>query len=423
MREQPAEPANNRYLAVATGLAGSGREFSKYSGFGDETGVSRPSRRVVIIVCDGLGVGAAPDAEAYGDAGADTLRHVLERHPVNLPNLQRLGLTSLVGRGPAVGARGRMAELSAGKDTTTGHWEMMGLVLERAFPLYPAGFPPEIVRPFEAYLGRRVLGNRAASGTVILEELGEEHLATGRPILYTSGDSVFQVAAHEDVWAPARLWEACRFARGLLTGEHRVGRVIARPFTGRPGSFRRTANRRDFSVEPIGETWLDRLVASGRRVCGVGKIGDIFAGRGISESTHTGSDEEGLRQTAEHLRSERGDCIVTNLVDLDSLYGHRNDSYGFATALAALDAGIPEVLGALRSEDLLFLTADHGCETTDASTDHTREYVPLLAAGARVRPVLDLGVRRGFCDLSATAGQWLDVPAPRGQSALDRLIV
>ena len=385
-----------------------------------------PSRgpSVVILVCDGLGVGAAPDAEAYGDAGCDTLGHVLERHPTPLPNLERMGLLSLVARGgtPATGARGKAAELSAGKDTTTGHWEMMGLVVERPFPLYPDGFPPEVVEPFERYAGKKVLGNKAASGTEILKELGAEHLATGSPILYTSGDSVFQVAAHEEVWPPERLWDLCRFARGILTGEHRVGRVIARPFVGVPGAFTRTANRRDFSVEPSGETWLDRVVVAGKSVFGVGKIVDIFSGRGITDSVHTASDAEGMRITAEAMRARRADVVFTNLVDFDSKYGHRNDPAGYAKNLASLDLLLPELLGALGPEDLLFLTADHGCETTDVSTDHTREYVPFLAAGPAVRPEADLGVRRGFCDLAATAGEWLGVPAPRGTSALPRIL-
>jgi phosphopentomutase len=379
-------------------------------------------RRVVILVCDGLGVGAAPDAAAYGDEGSDTLGHVLERYPVALPNLDRLGLTALVGRGPSVGVRGKLSEISAGKDTTTGHWEMMGLTVERPFPLYPNGFPPEIVRLLEEHVGKRVLGNKAASGTVILEELGGEHLATGRPILYTSGDSVFQIACHEEIWPPEKLWEVCRFARSLLTGDQNVGRVIARPFVGRPGAFRRTANRRDFAVEPIGETWLDRLVAAGRRVFGVGKIVDIFSGRGISDSVHTASDAEGLRVTSDRLREGGWDFVFTNLVDFDSKYGHRNDPAGFAKALSILDAGLPEVLAALGPGDLLLVTGDHGCETTDVSTDHTREYVPLLAAGPAVRGAADLGARRGFCDLSATAGEWLGVPAPRGESALSRIL-
>jgi phosphopentomutase len=315
-----------------------------------------------------------------------------------------------------------MSELSAGKDSTTGHWEMMGLVVERPFPLYPDGFPPEIVGPFEERAGKKVLGNKAASGTVILEELGAEHLATGRPILYTSGDSVFQVAAHEEIWPPEKLWDLCRFARGLLQGEHMVGRVIARPFVGRPGGFRRTGNRRDFAVEPVGETWLDRLASAGRRVYGVGKIVDIFSGRGITDAVHTSSDEEGLRITTERVRSRRWDLIFANLVDFDSKYGHRNDPAGFAKALSVLDAGIPDLLEALGPEDVFFLTADHGCETTDVSTDHTRELVPLLAAGRPIRTEKDLGVRRGFCDLSATAGEWLGVPAPRGESALRELL-
>jgi phosphopentomutase len=380
------------------------------------------SRRVVIVVCDGLGVGAAPDAEAYGDAGSDTLGHVLGRHPTPLPNLERLGLLALSGRGRRTGARGKALELSAGKDTTTGHWEMMGLVVERPFPLYPNGFPAEIVEPFERYAGRKVLGNRAASGTEIIQELGPQHLATGGPILYTSGDSVFQVAAHEDIWPPEKLWDLCRFARGLLTGEHLVGRVIARPFTGTPGRFTRTANRRDFTVEPSGETWLDRLAAAGRTVFGVGKIVDIFSGRGISDSVHTASDAEGMRVTADALRSGRADVVFTNLVDFDSKYGHRNDPAGYAKNLASLDALVPELEAALLPEDLLFVTADHGCEATDLSTDHTREFVPLLAAGPAVAGDVDLGVRQGFCDLAATAGEWMNVPAPRGESVLTQLL-
>jgi len=375
-------------------------------------------------VCDGLGVGAAPDADAYGDTGTDTLGHVLDAHPTSLPNLERLGLLSVLWppRGTPSGARGKALELSAGKDTTTGHWEMMGLVTERPFPLYPEGFPPEIVEPFERYAGRKVLGNRHASGTEIIRELGEEHLATARPILYTSGDSVFQVACHEEIWPPEKLWDLCRFARGILTGEHAVGRVIARPFSGTPGKFTRTSNRRDFTVEPTGETWLDRLVASGKRVFGVGKIVDIFSGRGISDSVHTASDSEGMRVTIEAMEDSRADVVFTNLVDFDSKYGHRNDPVGFARNLAALDALLPELLGLLGRDDLFLLTADHGCEATDVSTDHTREFVPLLVAGPAMKEDVDLGVRRGFADVSATAGEWMEVPSPRGRSALSELL-
>ncbi|HLN93499.1 MAG TPA: phosphopentomutase [Thermoanaerobaculia bacterium] len=382
-------------------------------------------RRILIVVCDGLGVGAAPDADAYGDAGTDTLGHVLDRIPTALPNLESLGLLALLDPsrgGRAAGARGKAYELSAGKDTTTGHWEMMGLVVERPFPLYPRGFPPQILGPFERYLGKQVLGNRAASGTEIIQELGEEHQATGRPLLYTSGDSVFQIAAHEEVWPPERLWEVCRFARSILVGDHAVGRVIARPFVGKPGAFVRTANRRDYSVEPIGETWLDRLVAAGRHVFGVGKIADIFSGRGITSSVHTGSDAEGVRVSVEALRSGDADVVFTNLVDFDSKYGHRNDPAGFAKNLASFDALLPEVIAELGRDDLFFLTADHGCETTDVSTDHTREHVPFLSAGPAVRGDADLGIRAGFADLAATAGEWLGVPAPRGKSALSEIL-
>ncbi len=382
-------------------------------------------RRVLILVCDGLGVGAAPDADAYGDAGSDTLGHVLDRFPTPLPNLEALGLLALSEpsrNGARTGARGKAFELSAGKDTTTGHWEMMGLVVERPFPLYPDGFPDEVVRPFEAYVGKKVLGNVAASGTEIIRDLGEEHLATGRPILYTSGDSVFQLAVHEDVWGPERLWGVCRHARSLLTGEHAAGRVIARPFTGKPGAFVRTANRRDFTVAPTGETWLDRLVSAGRKVFGVGKIADIFSGRGITSSVHTASDAEGMRISIEAMHTGGADLVYTNLVDFDSKYGHRNDPAGFAKNLAGLDALLPDLLGALGPDDLFLLTADHGCETTDVSTDHTREHVPFLAAGPAVKPNVDLGVRSGFADLAATAGEWLGVPAPRGKSALPALL-
>jgi len=380
------------------------------------------TRRVAILVCDGLGVGAAPDAESYGDGESNTLRHVLEQCPTELPNLERLGLLALTGQGRECGARGKALELSAGKDTTTGHWEMMGLVTERPFPLYPEGFPPEIVEPFERHAGKPVLGNKAASGTEILAELGPEHLRSGRPILYTSGDSVFQVACHEELWPPEKLWDLCRFARRLLTGEHLVGRVIARPFVGEPGRFTRTANRRDFTVEPTGETWLDRAVAAGKSVFGVGKIVDIFSGRGVSESLHTASDAEGIRVTIEALSSGRADVVFTNLVDFDSKYGHRNDAVGFARNLSVLDRLLPDLIRAMGPEDLLFLTADHGCEATDVSTDHTREYVPLLACGRSARDDVDLGVRRGFADLSATAGDWLGVPGPRGESVLPALL-
>ena len=381
------------------------------------------NRRAAVLVCDGLGVGAAPDAERYGDSRADTLRHVLESVPLDLPNLAALGLLRLAGRGgEPQGAFGKMSEISAGKDTTTGHWEMMGLVTERPFPLYPSGFPADVIRAFEAAIGRRTLGNRPASGTEILKELGPEHLRTGFPIVYTSGDSVFQVAAHESVIPPESLWEVCRKARRILVGEHNVGRVIARPFAGEPGAFVRTSRRRDFSVEPPAPTFLDRAAAAGLKTHGIGKIVDIFAARGLSSFSYSESDADGLHQTARRLEGSEDDFVFTNLVDFDSKYGHRNDVAGFAENLRRLDGALPPLLAALREGDLLILTADHGCDPSDASTDHTREFGPLLVAGKRVRAGADLGTRSSFRDLAATLEEWFGLPpASGGKSALPEL--
>jgi phosphopentomutase len=368
--------------------------------------------RAVVIVCDGLGVGAAPDAEAFGDAGSDTLGHVLAAGPVHIPNLTALGLGNLTpgfagARQPRPdGAFGKMAERSAGKDTATGHWEMAGLITERPFRTYPDGFPPQVVRPFEERIGRRVLGNKAASGTEILKELGEEHLATGSPILYTSGDSVFQVAAHEDLIPPAELYRICRIGYEIACLQHGVCRVIARPFVGRTrDAFKRTANRRDFPVPPHGETLLDRLAAARIPVFGVGKIEDIFTGRGISGAVHTASDADGVDQTLTALSEIERGLVFTNLVDFDTLYGHRNDVAGFARNLERLDERLPQLLEALREDDVFVLTADHGCDPSDTSTDHTREHVPLLVRGRRVGAGRDLGVRDTFADLGATLAE------------------
>lgn len=377
-------------------------------------------RRAVLLVCDGLGAGEAPDAADYGDGGANTLGHVLQRERPELPVLASLGLLRLAGEasGGEAGAFGALREISAGKDSISGHWEMMGLVTEHPFPVYPDGFPAEIVEPFEAAIGTRILGNVPASGTEILERLGGEHLATGRPILYTSGDSVFQVAAHENVWPPERLWEACRIARRLLVPPHGVGRVIARPFTGFPGQFRRTANRRDFAVEPHGETFLDHAVASGLRTFGVGKIEDLFAGRGLTGSRHTASDLEGLEATAGRLQSSSDDLVFTNLVDFDSKYGHRNDAAGFARNLELLDRLLPPILDALGPDDLFLLSADHGGDPADASTNHTRELVPLLLYGPRVRGGTPLGERDSFRDVAATLEDWFGLPARSGGASV-----
>jgi phosphopentomutase len=388
-----------------------------------------PFRRAIVVVCDGLGVGEAPDAAEFGDVGSDTLGHVLASRPVQIPNLAALGLGNLTpiydgARHPKPrGAWGKMAEKSAGKDTATGHWEMTGLVTTTPFKTYPQGFPAALVNAFEEKIGRKVLGNKAASGTEIIKELGEEHLRTGCPILYTSGDSVFQIAAHEDLIPPDELYRICRVGYELACLQFGVCRVIARPFVGRTSAdFKRTPNRRDFPVPPHGETLLDRLSAAGFPVFGVGKIEDIFTGRGVSGAVHTRSDGDGLDQTLAAMREMDRGLIFTNLVDFDTLYGHRNDVEGFARNLEALDARLPEVLAALRPDDVFVLTADHGCDPSDASTDHTRENVPLLVAGARVAAGLALGVRDTFADLGQTLADNFGVgPVPAGESFLEAL--
>jgi phosphopentomutase len=370
--------------------------------------------RVVLVVCDSFGVGQAPDAATYGDDGSDTLGNCSRAvGGIHAPNLEALGLgflTAIDGVSPRAEpgtAHGRLTERSAGKDTTTGHWEICGLVLDRPFPLYPNGFPGDVIRPFESAIGRPVLGNRPASGTEIIEELGEEHLATGSPIVYTSGDSVFQVAAHEDVVPVETVYEWCRIARALLTGEHRVGRVIARPFRGTPGRFERTADRRDLSVDPPGGTLLDRCLDAGVAVYGVGKIRDIFAGRGLAEASYSDSNDHGVDLTLGFLERPGPSVVFTNLVDFDSKYGHRNDPAGYAACVEAFDARVPDLRGALGG-GVLFVTADHGCDPTTPSTDHSRETVPVLAAGLSGGPH-DLGVRPTFADLGATIGEVLGV--------------
>lgn len=378
--------------------------------------------RVLILVCDSFGVGGAPDADAYGDGGSDTLGNTAAAvGGVRAPNLGRFGLgrlTEISGVPPdgAPGtAYGRLTERSAGKDTTTGHWEMSGIVLDKPFPLYPNGFPPEIVEPFEAQIGREVLGNVPASGTEIIARLGEEHLRTGKPILYTSGDSVFQVAAHTDVVPLQRLYEWCRTARRLLTGEHNVGRVIARPFTGEPSAFVRRPERRDFSVPPPGPSLLDRCVEHGVAVYGVGKIQDIFAQQGLTEAQYSDSNEHGVELTIDYLRRPGPALVFSNLVDFDSKYGHRNDPEGYARAIEALDERIPAIVDAL-DEGVLFLTGDHGCDPTTPSTDHSRERTPLLAAGLDGGPY-EVGDRETFADLGATTAELLGVPWDlRGES-------
>jgi len=376
-----------------------------------------PFRRAIVFVCDGLGVGEAPDAAAFGDEGSDTLGHVLASRDVKIPHLRALGLGNLTptfdgARHPRPdGAFGKMAERSAGKDTATGHWEMTGLVTEKPFKTYPRGFPRELIEAFERRTGRPVLGNKAASGTEILKELGEEHVRTGHPIVYTSQDSVFQVAAHEQVVSLEELYRICRVAYEIACLQFGVCRVIARPFVGTSGSdFKRTPNRRDFPVPPGGVTLLDRLAEKGLPVFGVGKIEDIFTGRGVSAAVHTVSDSDGVEQSLKAMREQREGLVFANLVDFDTLYGHRNDVEGYARNLELLDARMPEVLGALGERDVFILTADHGCDPSDTSTDHTREHVPLLVRGPGVRPGRDLGVRATFADLGQTLADNFDLP-------------
>lgn len=384
--------------------------------------------RVLVVVCDSWGVGDAPDAAAYGDAGSDTLANTAEAvGGIRAPNLASLGLGSLTtirGLDPAAAAasaHGRATERSAGKDTTTGHWEMMGIRLDEPFPLYPEGFPADLIGSFEREIGRAVLGNRPASGTGIIAELGEEHLRTGRPIVYTSGDSVFQIATHKAVVDLALLYHWSRVARRLLTGAHNVGRVIARPFEGESGAFVRSSERRDFSVPPPGPTVLDRLQAAGVAVLGVGKIRDIFSGQGITEARYSDSNDHGIDLTLEYLRRPPPTFVFTNLVDFDSKYGHRNDPGGYAACVEAFDRRVPELIEALDG-GLMLITGDHGCDPTTPSTDHSRERTPLLAAGLEGGPH-DIGTRDSFADLGQTVAELLggDGTELEGQSFLDRL--
>jgi phosphopentomutase len=383
-----------------------------------------PLRRAIIVVADGVGCGGAPDAAAYGDAGADTLGNIgRQLGGLALPNLGSLGLghlTAIAGVPPATtprGAWGVMQEASAGKDTITGHWEIAGLVTRTAMPTYPNGFPDEITRALRAASGRGLLGNKTASGTAIIEELGPRHLATGDLILYTSADSVLQIAAHEQVVPLDEQYRICEAARAIAD-RHNIGRVIARPFVGTPGAFRRTYNRRDYSLIPPEPTLLDRLVAEGRAVIGIGKISDIFAGRGLTRSLHSEGNADGMRLTLEALTALDRGLLFVNLVDFDMLYGHRNDTPGFGRALSEMDAWLPRLDAALGPGDAVFLTADHGNDPTTPGTDHTRERVPLLAWGPGLRAA-PLGERASFCDLGQTIADGLGIaPLARGTSFL-----
>jgi phosphopentomutase len=387
-------------------------------------------RRVIIIVLDSMGVGELPDAAEYGDEGSNTLANTAKAvGGLSLPHMQKLGLgniTAVVGVPPCdetLGAYGRMAEASAGKDTTTGHWEMAGIYSPRPLPTYPNGFPKELIEEYERRIGRKTLGNYPRSGTVIIQELGEEHVRIGYPIVYTSADSVFQVAAHEEVIPIEELYRICQIAREMLVGEHAVGRVIARPFIGEPGNFTRTERRKDFSLLPPEPTLLDRLVAAGHLVMGVGKIEDIFAHRGLSQSVHSPNNMACVDQTLAFMKESQRGLIFTNLVDFDMLWGHRNNPQGYAGGLEDFDRRLPEIMDAMTAQDVLFLTADHGNDPTTPSTDHSREYVPLLVCGRMVKPGANLGTRETFADLGTTVAELLGIePLPFGTSFAKELL-
>lgn len=405
--------------------------------------------RVILVVCDSLGIGAMPDAPAYGDAGRDTLGHICARRALHVPEFVRLGLANirpLAGLTPTPspeGAYGKAALLSPGKDTTAGHWEMSGIILDQPFPTYPHGFPLQLVEKFEAAIGRKTLGNFPASGTEIIKRLGEEHVRTGQPIVYTSGDSVFQIATHEDVIPIEELYRICKIARQMLDGPHRVGRVIARPFTGPPGKFVRTERRHDYAVEPPRPMLLDLLHDSGLAVVGVGKIPDIFLNRGISQALPGKNNRQALESTiavidnkvaaiesklaaiqnkAAALEPSTRGLVFTNLVDFDMLYGHRLDVEGYARAIEEVDAFIPTLRRALQPRDLLIITADHGCDPTGPSTDHSREYVPILASGPAVRRGVNLGTRSTLADIGATIAENFGLHLGKGKSFLGEIL-
>src|SRR6266852_3970608 len=386
-----------------------------------------PFQRVIWIVLDSVGIGEMPDAEAYGDLGSDTLGNIARRRRLRLPNLCRLGLANiktLEGLEPSAepqAAFGRCALASPGKDTTTGHWEMAGIHLDKPFPLFPRGFPPAIIDEFERRTGRSGLGNKAASGTEIIEELGEEHMRTGSPIVYTSADSVFQIAAHEEVITLFELYKMCETARELLRGPYEVGRVIARPFLGSPGAFTRTANRHDYAVPPPRGMLLDQLEARDVEVFSVGKIFDVFLGRGIRDHEKAKSNADGMAKTLAAMDSVERGLIFVNLVDFDMLYGHRNDVEGYARALEEVDAWLPSFEAKLAPDDLAILTADHGCDPTTASTDHSREYVPLLAYGPNARHGVNLGLRGTLSDIGQTVAANFGTSIPKGKSFLTEI--
>jgi phosphopentomutase len=385
-------------------------------------------RRAIVIVLDSVGIGELPDASAYGDEGSNTLGNIAHQVRLNIPTLASLGLSRVVRlpgvkvAGAPLAAFGRMAERSAGKDSVTGHWELMGIVIDRAFPTYPGGFPRALIDEFERRIGRRTIGNVVASGTAVIDDLGPEHMRTGAPIVYTSADSVFQIAAHEEIVPIPELYRFCEIAYELAVEGLGIGRVIARPFLGQPGHFTRTPNRHDYAMPPRGETLLDRLAAAGVPVTAIGKIKDLFAGRGIAEAHSTTGDDDGMERIGEVMGRQDAGLILANLVDFDTVYGHRNDLAGYASNLERFDARLAAMLPRLRPGDVLAITADHGNDPSTPSTDHSREYVPVLITGQQVRKGVDLGTRATFADLGQTLAEGFAVaPLAHGTSFLSDL--
>lgn len=382
--------------------------------------------RVIWIVLDSVGMGELPDADRFGDLGSNTLGNIAERvGGLHLPNMVKIGLGNIEGMknldktDVPTGCFARLAEISNGKDTTTGHWEMVGIHSEDPFPTYPKGFPEDIVKEFEDKTDTKILGNKPASGTAILDELAAEHVRTGNPIVYTSADSVFQIAAHEDVIPPYELYRMCEIAREMLKDEHAVARVIARPFVGTEGAWKRTANRRDFSLQPPATTVLDELKATGKDVIGVGKIEDIFANKGITEAVHNQDNMDGVNHTLHYMKENNEGLIFTNLVDFDSQFGHRNNVEGYAKALEEFDGRMEEIIANMKDTDVLFINADHGCDPTTPSSDHSREYVPFLAYGKPLKAGVDLKTRKTFADIGQTVADIFGLePIAIGESFL-----
>ena len=386
--------------------------------------------RVLLLILDSVGIGELPDAKDYNDEGSNTLGNIIKTlGSIHLPNLEAMGL-GLVQGGEGlqkvkkpIASYGRMAEASKGKDTAAGHWEIAGLIIDKPFPTYPHGFPKEILDSFKKETGLDYLGNKAASGTEIIKELGEEHIKTGKPIVYTSADSVFQIAAHEDIISADRLYEICMVARNIAD-KYNIGRVIARPFLGNKGSFKRTERRKDFSIAPPEETVLDRLMAKDIPVIGIGKIGDIYGHRGVTQEIHTKNNMDGVDKTIDVIKQIKRGLVFTNLVDFDMLYGHRNDVAGYADALIEVDKRIPEMLTLLDDKDMLIITADHGCDPTTLSTDHSREYVPLLVYGKKLKTGINLGTRETFADVGQTIAEVFNIGKMKnGKSFLKDLIL